>query len=80
MRVNAKTPPCFLVHASDDGAVPVRNSLELAARCAENKVPVVCHVFSQGGHGFGLKGKGDSKNWPLFLEQWLANGKLTKQP
>lgn len=79
-RVNAKTPPCFLVHAADDGAVPTRNSLEFAARCAENKVPVVCHVFNQGGHGFGLKGKGDSENWSLLLDQWLANGNLTKQP
>ena len=59
-RVNKETPPCFLIHAADDGGVPVRNSLEFAARCAENKVPVVCHVFAQGGHGFGLKGKGDS--------------------
>jgi len=79
-RVNANTPPCFLIHAADDGAVPVRNSLEFAARCAENKVPVVCHVYSQGSHGFGLKGKGDSANWPLMLEQWLGNAKLTMQP
>ena len=70
-RVNAKTPPCFLVHAADDGAVPVRNSLEFAARCAENKVPVVCHVFANGGHGFGLKGKGDSAHWADLLEAWL---------
>lgn len=70
-RVNAKTPPCFLVHAADDGGVPVRNSLEFAARCAENKVPVVCHVFAKGGHGFGLRGKGDSAAWPRLLESWL---------
>lgn len=66
-RVNAKTPPCFLVHAADDGTVPVRNSLEFAARCAENKVPVVCHVFANGGHGFSLRGKGDSVEWPALL-------------
>ena len=72
-RVNAKTPPCFLVHAADDGTVPVRNSLEFAARCAENKVPVVCHVFAKGGHGFGLRGKGDSADWPALLESWLLD-------
>lgn len=76
MRVDSKTPPCFLIHAADDGAVPVRNSLEFAARCAENKVPVVCHVFAQGGHGFGLKGKGDSVNWPSLLNEWLVSSKL----
>jgi acetyl esterase/lipase len=71
-RVNAKTPPCFLLHAADDMVVPVRNSLEFAARCAENKVPVVCHVFANGGHGFGLKGKGDSADWPTLLDSWLT--------
>lgn len=79
-RVDAKTPPCFLVHAADDTAVPLRNSLEFAARCAEHKVPVVCHVFAQGGHGFGLKGRGDSENWPARLEEWLASRNLTKRP
>ncbi len=71
-RVNAKTPPCFLVHAADDMVVPLRNSLEFAARCAENKVPVACHVFANGGHGFGLKGNGDSADWPTLLESWLT--------
>ena len=75
-RVNAKTPPCFLVHAADDGGVPVRNSLEFTARCAENKVPVVCHVFAQGGHGFGMKGKEDSANWAARLDEWLLGMKL----
>lgn len=77
-RVNAQTPPTFLVHAADDGAVPARNSLEFAARCAENKVPVVCHVFSQGGHGFGMKGKGDSAAWPDLFDAWLTDRKLAK--
>jgi acetyl esterase/lipase len=72
LRITPKTPPVFLVHAADDGGVPVRNSLEFAARCAENKVPVVCHVFSQGGHGFGLQPKGDAANWSALLETWLA--------
>jgi len=71
-RVNGNTPPCFLLHAADDGAVPVRNSFEFAARCAENKVPVVCHVFAKGGHGFGLRGKGDSEGGPALLESWLT--------
>jgi acetyl esterase/lipase len=75
-RVTHQTPPCFLIHAADDGGVPVRNSLEFAARCAENRVPVVCHVFAEGGHGFGMKGKGDSANWPDLLEKWLARRKL----
>lgn len=79
-RIDKRTPPCFLIHAADDGGVPVRNSLEFAARCAESGVPVVCHVFAQGGHGFGLKGKGDSAGWPELLERWLAGRGLAKGP
>jgi len=75
-QVDARTPPSFLVHAADDRAVPVRNSLEFAARCAENSVPVVCHVFAGGGHGFGMKGSGDSAEWPRLLEGWLAERML----
>lgn len=72
-QVNAKTPPCFLLHSADDGVVPVRNSLEFAARCAESKVPVACHVFSDGGHGFGLRGNGESAGWQDLLETWLKS-------
>jgi acetyl esterase/lipase len=78
LRVNAETPPCFLIHAADDGGVPLRNSMEFAARLAENKVPVVCHVTSQGGHGFGLKGRGDSVGWPEWLDRWLRQNGLAK--
>jgi acetyl esterase/lipase len=69
--VNPETPPCFLVHAADDPGVPVRNSLDFAAACAEQRVPVVLHVFSKGGHGFGMQNRGDSAAWPGLLETWL---------
>lgn len=74
--VNKQTPPCFIIHAADDPVVPVRNSLEFAARCAENSVSVTCHVFDEGGHGFGLKGKGSSAGWPLLLEKWIIGRQL----
>ncbi|PXA04888.1 hypothetical protein DDZ13_02690 [Coraliomargarita sinensis] len=71
-RVTEKTPPCFLIHAADDKAVPVRNSLAFASACAENGVPAVLQVVSRGGHGFGLSGRGDASDWPELLERWLA--------
>ncbi len=75
-RVDADTPPCFLIHAADDRAVPLRNSTEFAAACAEKGVAVVCHVYAHGGHGFGLRGRGDSDGWPQRLHEWLASMKL----
>ncbi len=79
-RITPKTPICFLVHSADDNGVPARNSLEYAARCAENKVPVVCHLFNNGGHGYGLNGGGYSSHWPELLEKWLGENKLSIAP
>jgi acetyl esterase/lipase len=69
--VTKETPPVFLVTTSDDG-VDCRNSLEFAAACRANRIPVSLHLFESGGHGYGLKGKGNLATWPLLLEQWLA--------
>ena len=74
-RVTKDTPPIFLVHSADDGAVPLRNGTDFAAACADHKVPVVCHFYAQGGHGYGLSGRGDSAGWTARLEEWMkGNG------
>ena len=68
--VTKETPPVFLLSTSDDG-VDCRNSLLFATACKANGVPVSLHLFESGGHGYGLKGKGDLAIWPTLLEQWL---------
>ncbi|MBQ9210438.1 MAG: alpha/beta hydrolase [Clostridia bacterium] len=50
-RVSAQTPPTFLWHTAEDGAVPVENSLMYAAACRRNNVPFELHIFEHGGHG-----------------------------
>ena len=52
--VDAATPPCFLVHAFDDGTVPVANSLAWITACKKANVSVEAHLFAEGGHGFGF--------------------------
>lgn len=68
------TPPVFLLHAADDTAVDLRNSLRLfdALRAAE--VSVDLHVFSEGGHGFGLRYATDKPvfEWPELALRWMA--------
>ncbi|MEN2791699.1 alpha/beta hydrolase [Sphingomonas oligophenolica] len=54
-RVTAATPPMFIVHASDDGLVPVANSLALYNALLDAKRPAELHVFDEGGHGFGAR-------------------------
>lgn len=62
-------PPTFLAHAADDTAVPVENSLAVVAALRERKIPVECHIFESGGHGFGLAPANAAvSDWPdLFL-------------
>ncbi|WP_053976697.1 alpha/beta hydrolase [Mangrovimonas xylaniphaga] len=72
-QINAQTPPAFLVHATDDGAVPVENSLRYYSSLVENNISAELHVYNQGGHGFGLKGRGSSAGWTKALENWLKD-------
>jgi acetyl esterase/lipase len=74
LQVTKKTPPTFLLHATDDGAVPVANSLRFYEACKNNGVPVEMHIFPKGGHGFGLAlGKGSLETWPDLLLGWLRD-------
>jgi acetyl esterase/lipase len=54
-RVTADTPPVFLTHASDDGLVPIENSIALYQALLAAKRPGELHAFDQGGHGFGVR-------------------------
>ena len=54
LQVTPQTPPCFVWHTWEDGAVKVENSLEFAAALRRNGVPFDLHVYQQGGHGIGL--------------------------
>lgn len=65
-------PPTFLVHAEDDDVVPVENSLLLRAALKAKGVPVETHLFTHGGHGFGLRkaiGK-PAEVWPDLFLRW----------
>ncbi len=52
--VTPDTPPAFLWHTSEDGAVPVQNTLDLARALADNGVMFEAHVYPKGPHGIGL--------------------------
>jgi dipeptidyl aminopeptidase/acylaminoacyl peptidase len=73
--VTSKTPPTFIVHASDDKGVPVENSIRFYQACIKNKVPVEMHLYQNGGHGFGLHNKTTADNWMDRLKNWLSSVK-----
>lgn len=72
LNVDAQTPPLFLLHAQDDDAVPVGNSLAMHAAALHAGVPASLHVFPHGGHGFGTRGAtGALARWPQLALDWI---------
>lgn len=72
LRVTAETPRTFLVHADDDRLAPADNSVPFYLALKKAKVSAELHVYSGGGHGFGMKKSGKtSENWPQALAAWL---------
>ncbi len=71
LQITPQTPPTFLVHAGDDGAVPVENSVRFYQNCIKNKVPAEMHLYAKGGHGFGMNNKTTEDKWMERLANWL---------
>ncbi|MEF2279383.1 alpha/beta hydrolase [Deinococcus sp. YIM 134068] len=67
-------PPLFLAYANDDdlGDAVVRPNLELYVAWRAAGLPVELHVYSRGGHGFGLRRQGlPSDTWIDHFHDWL---------
>ena len=70
--VTGQTPPTFLVQAENDPAATVQNSLVYYAALNKADVAAELHIFSQGGHGFGLRSTPfPISDWPGLMERWL---------
>ena len=52
--VKENSAPAFLFHTATDGAVPVQNSIVMAAAYAEKGIPFSLHIFERGAHGLAL--------------------------
>ncbi|MEX0929426.1 MAG: alpha/beta hydrolase [Balneolales bacterium] len=73
-RVTAQTPPAFLIHGTNDQAVPVENSLSFYRALKNANVPVEMHLYENGPHGFGLAPDNPLlSGWPGLCETWLRN-------
>ncbi|TXF91818.1 alpha/beta hydrolase [Neolewinella aurantiaca] len=72
-QVHALVPPTFLVHAGDDKAVPVENSLRYYSALQRAGVPAELHIYAQGGHGFGSAFQTDLpvRGWIEEMLNWL---------
>jgi len=71
LQVTKNSPPAFIVHAGDDGTVPVENSIRYYQACIKNKVLAEMHLYPKGGHGFGMNNKTTNDKWFDRLINWL---------
>lgn len=51
-QVTPQTPPAFILASTDDGLVPVRNSIEYYNALLANGVEATMHLYPEGGHGW----------------------------
>ena len=75
-QITNDTPPTFLIHATDDDAVPVQNSIMFYSGLLEHKVKVEMHIFEAGGHGFGLNNPKSKDKWFDWAANWLSENGL----
>jgi dipeptidyl aminopeptidase/acylaminoacyl peptidase len=78
LQVNRDTPPTFLVHAKDDGAVKFENSELLYEALKRSGVPAEIYLFDKGGHGFGMNNPTSNVKWMDLVQEWLTKRGLVK--
>jgi len=76
LEVRPDSPPAFLWHTADDGAVPVQNSLWYFQACLKQQVRAEMHIYESGQHGLGLSPKlPNIRTWAnlcgLFMQRHL---------
>jgi acetyl esterase/lipase len=77
IKVTSQTPPTFLAVAGNDvGALEGTVALYLALKHAD--VPAELHVYSTGGHGFGIRAANTNPcgTWPERCTDWMRVQKI----
>jgi acetyl esterase/lipase len=72
LQITTKTPPAFLVHAGNDDAVKVQNSIDFYEALQKNNIPAELHIYPKGGHGFGMNNPTTKDQWMERLKNWLS--------
>lgn len=73
LHITKDTPPTLLVHATDDKAVPVENSLRYYQNLVKHDVPASLLIYQSGGHGFAMaeNKEGTVNKWLDDCKSWL---------
>jgi len=81
IHIGPKTPPTFIAQANDDPGSFAEGSTLAFLALRKAKVSAELHIYSTGGHGFGLRPNATQApgDWPGRAELWLiARGLLPK--
>jgi acetyl esterase/lipase len=76
LQVTPQTPPTFIFSTTDDGTVPIMNSVLFYSALVKNKVSAEMHIYRHGAHGAGLALQNpELRGWTEDLFGWMkANG------
>lgn len=79
--VTKDTPTTFIYTTTDDGTVPVMNSVMFYSALVSAKVSAEMHIFGHGPHGTGLAPAFPYlREWPDLLSAWMrSKGFMEKQ-
>lgn len=71
LKVSSDTPPTMIIQTEDDKSF-INSSLFYYYALKEARVPASMHLYSKGGHGYGLRDTGAPVNeWPDRAEDWF---------
>ena len=80
--IAADAPPAFFVVSSDDTSHLVA-VLDQVTKYQQAKRPVECHLYTFGGHGFGMGARSKFASihtWTQRLTDWLGDSGLLAKP
>ncbi|MDH6304757.1 acetyl esterase/lipase [Parabacteroides sp. PF5-5] len=71
LKVTSQTPPTMIIQTEDDKSY-INSSLFYYYALKEAGVSAWMHLYSKGGHGYGLRDTGATVNeWPERAEDWF---------
>lgn len=79
--VREDAPPMMVICATDDPLKLAEPSVKLYTDWLAAGHSPAMHMFSKGGHGFGLKSQGTaSDKWIAYVHDWLVSEKIVPIP
>ena len=72
IKVNAKTPPAFIVQTLDDRRL-VDSAFNYCRALKDAQVDAEMHLYAKGGHGYGIRRTGDKPiaAWTELCGKWI---------